>query len=163
MKIVRSLLVFLLVGTSIGAGQDGETLPALKKGQAARNFDEMWAGFDSRTEPMEIEVLQEWEEDDVVLQVLQYRIGVFKGQKAMMAAVYGYPKGKSNLPGLVQIHGGGQYADYKACLANGKRGYATISLAWAGRISAPDYRVTPAEVKRSNLWTQRCTDGEYDR
>ena len=38
------------------------------------------------------------------------------------------------------------YADYKACLANAKRGYATVSLARAGRISAPDFRVTPAEV-----------------
>ena len=25
----------------------------------------------------------------------------------MMAAVYGYPKGAANLPGLVQAHGGG--------------------------------------------------------
>ncbi len=41
------------------------------------------------------------------------------------------------MPGLVQIHGGGQYADYKACLTNAKRSYATVSIAWAGRISAP--------------------------
>ena len=33
-------------------------------------------------------------------------IGVFKGKKAMMAAVYGYPAGGSELPGLLQIHGG---------------------------------------------------------
>ena len=33
-----------------------------------------------------------------------------------MAGVYGYPKGGKKLPGLVQIHGGGQYADYKAPL-----------------------------------------------
>ena len=50
-------------------------------------------------------------EAGVVLRVLRYRIGIFKGQKAMMAGVYGYPKGGENLPGLVQIHGGGQYAD----------------------------------------------------
>ena len=86
---MRSLLVLLFVGTSIAAGQDGETLPALKNGQAPRNFDEMWAGFDPRAEPLEIEVLKEWEEDGVVLKVLRYRIGVFKGQKAIMAAVYG--------------------------------------------------------------------------
>ena len=33
-----------------------------------------------------------------------------------MAGIYGYPKGGKNLPGLLQIHGGGQYADYKAPL-----------------------------------------------
>ena len=63
-------------------------------------------------------MLKEWEEDGVVVKVLRYRIGVFKGKKAMMAAVYGYPKGGENLPGLVQIHGGGQYADYRAPLTN---------------------------------------------
>ena len=83
----------------------------------------MWAGYDPRAEPLEVETLKAWEEDGVVLRVLRYRIGIFKGRKAMMAAVYGYPKGGSKLPGLVQIHGGGQYADQKAALTNGKRGY----------------------------------------
>jgi hypothetical protein len=62
---------------------------------------------------------------------------------------------------LVQIHGGGQYADHKACLANAQRGYATISLAWAGRISAPDYRVTPHEVKL--FWDGKTDDPKYKR
>ena len=56
-----------------------------------------WEGFDPRAEPMDVEVLKEWEEDGVVLSVLRYRIGVFKGQKAMMAGVYGYPKGGEEL------------------------------------------------------------------
>lgn len=159
MQPVRSLLILILAGASIALGQDGETLPALRDGQVPRSFDEMWAGFDPRAEPLEVEVLKEWEDDGVVLRVLRYRIGVFKGLKAMMAAVYGYPKGKRNLPGLVQIHGGGQYADFKACLANGKRGYATISLAWAGRINAPSYRVTPAEVKL--FWAGKSDDPNY--
>ena len=60
-------------------------------------------GRDStRAEPLDVEVLRDWEEDGVVLKVLRYRIGVFKGQKALIAAVYGYPKGGTKLPGLVQ-------------------------------------------------------------
>lgn len=110
-----------------------ETLPPLIDRQAPQNFDEMWAGFDPRAEPLEIDVLKEWEEDGVILRIVRYCIGIFKGQKSLMAAVYGYPKGGTKLPGLVQIHGGGQYADYRAVLTNAKRGYATISLAWAGR------------------------------
>jgi hypothetical protein len=106
-----------------------ETLTPLKDGVAPQTFEEIWAGFDPRKEPLDVEVLKEWEEDGVVLKVLRYRIGIFKGQKAMMAAVYGYPKEGENLPGLVQIHGGGQYANYQAPLTNAKRGYATISLA----------------------------------
>jgi len=128
---------------------------------APQTLRQLWAGYDPRAEPLEIEILKEWEEDNVVLSVLRYRIGVFKGQKAMMAAVYGYPKGGSNLPGLVQIHGGGQYADHRACLANAKRRYATVSIAWAGRISAPDYRVTPNEVKL--FWAGASDDPRYKR
>ncbi len=123
----------------------------------------MWTGFDPRAEPLDTEVLKEWEEDGVVLKVLRYRIGIFKGQKSMMAAVYGYPKAMSDagnkIPGLVQIHGGGQYADYQAVLTNAKRGYATISIAWAGRISAPDYRVSPHEVKL--FWDNKKEDPHY--
>ncbi|MDH3584627.1 MAG: dienelactone hydrolase family protein, partial [Phycisphaerae bacterium] len=65
----------------------------------------------------------------------------------------------NRLPGLVQIHGGGQYADHKACVANAKRGYATVSIAWAGRISAPDYRVSPAEVKL--FWDGKTDDPRH--
>jgi len=142
---------------------NAETLPPLIDGRAPRNFDEMWAGFDPRAEPLEIETLKEWEDDDVVLRIVRFRIGVFKGQKATLAAVYGFPKdatqGVTKLPGLVQIHGGGQYADHRACLLNAKRGYATVSIAWAGRISAPEYWVTPAEVKR--FWDGKTDDPKY--
>ncbi len=159
MRITILLLVVFLTGTSIGASQDGETLPALKDGVAPRNINEMWAGFDPREEPLEIEVLKSWEEDGVVLKVLRYRIGVFKGKKAMMAAVYGFPKRGSRLPALVQIHGGGQYADHKACLTNARRGYATISIAWAGRISAPGYVVNKNGVRL--FWDGRTDDPAY--
>ena len=141
MRIVRLLPVLLLAGTSIAAGQGGETLPPLKDGKAPKTFKEMWGGFDPRAEPLDTEVLKTWEKDGVLLKVIRYRTGIFKGKKAMMAAVYGYPKGGRKLPGLVQIHGGGQSASQNACLTNAKRGYATISLAWAGRISALGYGV----------------------
>lgn len=136
-----------------------ETLPPLKEGKAPQTFEELWSGYDPRKEPLETEVLKEWEEDGVVLKVLRYRIGVFKGRKAMMAAVYGYPKGGTKLPGLLQIHGGGQYADYKAPLTNAKRGYATLSIAWAGRISAPGYAVNPDIV--ALFWANKANDPNH--
>ncbi len=136
-----------------------ETLPPLAGTNAPATFEALWAGFDPRKEPLDIEVLKAWEEDGVALKVLRYRIGVFKGQKALMAAVYGYPKGGSRLPGLVQLHGGGQFADYKAPLTNAKRGYATISLAWAGRISAPGYAVNPDGV--ALFWAGQTNDPAY--
>ncbi len=136
-----------------------ETLPPLEKGVAPGSFEAMWAGFDPRAEPLETETIKEWEEDGVVLRIVRFRIGVFKGKKAMLAAVYGFPQDGSDLPGLVQIHGGGQFADHKACLANARRGYATVSIAWAGRISAPGYRVGSTEVKL--FWDGKTDDPGY--
>ena len=148
--MMNKTLIFMvavsgLIGQQLYAQQ--ETLPPLKDGKAPQTFEELWARYDPRVEPLEIETLKEWEEDGVVLRVVRYRIGIFKGQKAMMAAVYGYPKLATKLPGLVQIHGGGQYADYRAVLTNAQRGYATISISWAGRINAPGYKVDPKVVK----------------
>ena len=151
---IITLILFLCLNAM---GQ--ETLPPLKDGKVPQNLEQLWAGFDPRAEPLDTEILKEWEEEGVILQVIRYRMGIFKGQKAMMAAIYGYPKGGTKLPGLVQIHGGGQYADYRAVLTNAKRGYATISIAWAGRISAPDYRVNSDIVKL--FWAGKTNDPEY--
>jgi len=153
----KHLMAVALIGYTAALGQ--ETLPPLAGESAPQSFEAMWAGFDPRAEPLEVEALKQWEEDGVVLRVVRFRIGIFKGQKALLAAVYGYPKGDTALPGLVQIHGGGQYADYRAPLYNAKRGYATISLAWAGRISAPGYLVRKENVEL--FWAGKTEDPGY--
>jgi hypothetical protein len=109
-----------------------DTLPPLRDGKAPQNLDELWGGYDPRQEPLETEVCKEWEQDGLVCRVVRYRIGVFKGAKSVMAAVYGFPKGGSGLPGLVQVHGGGQSASLDAVVADAKRGYACISVNWGG-------------------------------
>ncbi len=163
MKRLWISLIVWTVASLPTASQQVETLPPLVNERAPQNVEQMWAGFDPRAEPLDVETIKEWEEDDVVLRVIRFRIGVFKGQKATLAAIYGFPKTSltsgERVPGLVQIHGGGQYADYRACLLNAKRGYATVSIAWAGRISAPDYRVGPEIVKL--FWGGKTEDPEY--
>ena len=153
------LIAFLLTLFACAKNTNNETFPPLKEGKAPQTLEELWKDFDPGKEPLDTEILKEWEEDGVVMKVLRYRIGIFKGQKAMMAAIYGYPKGAANLPGLVQIHGGGQYADYRAVLTNAKRGYATISISWAGRINAPEYVVNPDIVKL--FWDNKTADPDY--
>ncbi|MBG85297.1 MAG: hypothetical protein CMO80_00140 [Verrucomicrobiales bacterium] len=143
---MRTIILAIGILHSVSSAE-AESLSQLIDGRAPASHDELWADFDPRAEPLEVEVLKEWEEDDILLRVVRFRIGIFKGQRAKLAGIYGFPRGGENLPGLLQIHGGGQYADHKACLRNAKRGYATLSIAWAGRISAPGYRVGPNEVK----------------
>jgi len=156
--INMKLFTFLFLAV-LSLSLNAETLPPLVDGKAPQNYEELWKGFDPRKEPLDVEVLKEWEEGNVVIRIVRYRIGIFKGKKAMMAAVYGFPKGGKSLPGLLQIHGGGQYADSKAVVTNAKRGYATISIAWAGRISSPKYRVSPKEVKL--FWENKTEDPAY--
>lgn len=140
-------MVAFMMAVNITGAFGSDTLSPLTNDIPPATVEALWAGYDPRAEPLDVEVLKEWEEDGVVLRVLRYRVGVFKGKPAMLAAVYGYPKGGTNLPGLVQIHGGGQFAQYQAPLSNAKRGYATISIAWAGRLAAPNYQVDPDAVK----------------
>ena len=56
MKLLRELFVIVLVGCSVATGQVPETLPPLKDARAPQSFDEMWAGFDPRAEPLEIQL-----------------------------------------------------------------------------------------------------------
>jgi len=108
MKYIHTVILIAVTCLSQISGVSAqETLPALIDGKAPQNYEERWKGFDPQKEPLDVEVLKEWEQEGVILKVIRYRIGIFKGKKAMMAAVYGYPKGAKNIPGLVQIHGGG--------------------------------------------------------
>lgn len=142
------MLTIATVATlAVPASAQEETLPPLVDGMAPKNYDELWAGFDPRKEPLDVEVLHEWEKDGVVMRVVRFRVGIFKGKKSMLAGIYGFPKDGKNLPGLVQIHGGGQSAHENAVFTNAKRGYATLSLAWAGRIAAGPYTVNHDGVK----------------
>lgn len=138
---------------------EAETLPLLENGKAPTTVDETWTGFDPRREPLDVEVLKEWEEDGVVVKVIRYRVGIFKGRLAMMAAVFGYPKGAENLPGLIQLHGGGQSAQSSFVVKDAKNGYATLSMAWAGRINATEYTVSNQE--KEMFWTGNTEDPDY--
>ena len=159
-----AFVLTLAFAQTIAGAQQPDSLPPLKDSQSPQNFEQMWAGFDPQSEPLDVEVLREWEKKMVwSCESCDSASGIFKGSKAMLAGVYGFPKQDAEqglrVPGLVQIHGGGQYADYKAPLANAKRGYATLSIAWAGRISAPEYRVSPAEVKL--FWDAEVDNPRY--
>lgn len=93
---------------------------------------ELWAGFDPRKDPLEIEVLKAWEQDDVVCRLIRYQVGIFKGAPAKVAAFYAFPKGGTKLPALVELHGGGQSASLNSVVTYAQRGYAGISLNWGG-------------------------------
>jgi dienelactone hydrolase len=109
-----------------------DSLPPLRNGQVPQTLDELWGNYDPRAEPLEAETLEEWEQDGIVCRVVRYSIGTFKGTPATMVGLYAFPKGAAKLPGLLQIHGGGQSANLGGAVADAKRGYACLSLNWGG-------------------------------
>ncbi len=109
-----------------------ETLPPLKDGKVPQDLTELWGEFDPRKEPLEVETTMEWEQDGVTCRILRYKVGVFKGQPARIAAFYAIPKDAKALPALMHIHGGGQSASLSTVVTDAKRGYASLSLNWGG-------------------------------
>ena len=108
-----------------------DSLPILSK--SPQNFDQLWAGYDPRKEPLEVEVVRQWKEDGLILRYVCYQIGTFKGKSARMAGFYGFPEGERDLPALMHLHGGGQRAFLHEVKRFAKRGYATLSINWGGR------------------------------
>jgi hypothetical protein len=129
MRPVLPLMLASLLGPMCFAA---DSLPPLADGKVPQNLTELWGSYDPRVEPLQAEVTKEWEQAGIVCRVIRYRIGVFKGQPATMAAFYAFPKGARSLPAILQIHGGGQSASLSAVVTNAKLGYASLSLNWGG-------------------------------
>ncbi len=129
---MKSSLPFgLFVLTSLASFAQ-ESLPPLVDGSVPGSLDQLWNQYDPRREPLEVEVTKEWEQDGILCRVIRYQVGIFKGSPAKVAAFFAVPKDGTKLPGLLQIHGGGQSANLDAVLTDAKRGYASLSLNWGG-------------------------------
>jgi hypothetical protein len=97
-----------------------------------QSVGELWADFDPRKDPLEVEVIREWKEDGGVFRLVRYFIGTFKGKPAHLAAIYGFPEGAKVLPAVMHIHGGGQRAFLHEVKFLVARGYAALSVNWGG-------------------------------
>ena len=121
-----------LIGTAHLMAQD--SLPPLDGRPAPTNLAEMWQGFDPLRDPIETEIVREWKEGEATYRYVVFTIGTFKGQKSRVAAFYGFPKSDKKLPGIVQLHGGGQRASTSSVRSAVKYGYAGLSVNWGGRV-----------------------------
>ncbi|MBT3198475.1 MAG: alpha/beta hydrolase [Phycisphaerales bacterium] len=136
--ILSSLTVTILFGSTIKLNA-ADTLAPLKNGRVPQNVKELWSGYDSTTEPLDVKIVRQWNDQGVTIRYLTYTIGTFKGKKATMAAFYAFPtkrKGNGNgkkIPALIQMHGGGQRASIHSAKYGADNGYATLSINWGGR------------------------------
>ena len=110
--------------------------------EAARDLgidiDELWAGYDPRKEPLEVQVVHQWQHEyagqSMTVQMLVYTVGTFKGVKSRMGAYFALPDRRTGrMPGIVQMHGGGQRAARETVEAAAANGYACVAVNWGGR------------------------------
>ena len=121
---MRAFLILLLV-TNVNTvfGQD-----------VPQSVEQTWSHFDPHSEPLETELIRESIEDGIVLRHVRYVVGTFGGKKTRVAAFYAFPEDGKQLPGVVQLHGGGQRARPETAKFWASHGYATVTVNWGEHV-----------------------------
>ena len=127
-RILLSIFLMSLIWTF------SESIEAAPPASPAKieTVKDLFGNWDPRKEPLDVEVVKQWTEGNNVLRIVRYTVGSFKGAKSKIAAYYAFPKSNELVPGLVQIHGGGQRGNLNAVRSYANRGYACISVNWGG-------------------------------
>ena len=131
-RFMRKILQFTIVAFTLN----------FASGQVPQTVPETWQNFDPHAEPLEIELIDEETADGIVLRHVRYVVGTFAGKKTRVAAFYAFLQGAKDVPGIVQVHGGGQFAREHLVRYYASRGYAAIAVNWGekpiGRADAPN-------------------------
>ena len=99
---------------------------------------ELWASRQAAivADPLQPEILSTTTANGITLSQIRYSLGTLTGSRVtaspMIAAYYAAPVGGTNLPGIVDIHGGGQKANADFAKYWAGQGYAAISINWGG-------------------------------
>ena len=74
---LKASLAFLFFSVEVMA----ETLPPLSENNAPQTWNEAWNGFDPRKEPLDVEILKEWEEDGVASECFVTELEFLKAKR----------------------------------------------------------------------------------
>ena len=155
LNLSKILSLVTLISLSVTASDKvGDTLPPMTPGNMPADIPALWKTFDSTKEPLEMKVLHEYVKDGVVIKMISYVVGTFKGKKVLMGAYLAYPSNiKDKIPGIVQIHGGGQraMADYSSGIA--QNGYAVLATNWGGKLMEHQEKGQAGEGKVGTDWS----------
>ncbi len=132
-------LRLLLPALGLLGGLGGRVAPAeppnaLATGARIDSVAAMFAGSDWERDPLEIEVIREWEEDGVDFEEVYFTGPITYGVKTRVHAFRGAPSGGMNLPGMLHGHGGGGSASLQAVKFWAERGYVCVSFDYSGEL-----------------------------
>ncbi|MFT5856882.1 MAG: dienelactone hydrolase, partial [Verrucomicrobiales bacterium] len=110
------------------------SIAEISAAEPPQTVTETWADFDPRAAPLEVEVIREELAEGIVTRYVRFVVGTFAGKKTKVAAFYAFPVGAKDLPGIIQVHGGGQFARKEIVQFYAARGYATVAVNWGEKI-----------------------------
>lgn len=128
----------LILASSIEAQ---ETFTPYTSDNVPQNVTDLWGDYDARQEPLDIQVVKQWQADGVVTRYITFKVGTFKGETARIAAYYSFPQNGHKNPAFVWSHGGGQRAERGRGVYFAKQGFATVDINWLGRPMEEDIEV----------------------
>ena len=148
-----------------GVDQTKDSLPPMSPETLPADIPALWAQFDPTKEPLDVEVLHKYEHEGVTIQMISYSVGIFKGEQVRMGAYLAYPSEMdSKLPGIVQIHGGGQRAMADFAQGIAQNGYVSAGDQ-LGRApdGAPGGGPTRRRHGRHQMGTAGCVSANAQR
>jgi dienelactone hydrolase len=123
MQPLRAILLFAALTGADGAPAAEPAIPS------AQQF---WAGYDPRTEALEITIEKSWDEPKVHFDQLHFTGETWDGKPVRVFAYRAAPKEGAKLPGILHIHGGGQAASLPWVRFWAERGYVAVSHDFCG-------------------------------
>ena len=148
---VNSLLV---AQPSSNNDRSQDTLPPMTAQSLPADIPSLWATFDPAKDPLDVQVLHRYQQDHVTIEMISYVVGTFKGKQVRMGGYLAYPsKPMGRVPGVVQIHGGGQRAMAELAFGVAQNGYAVLSTNWGGRLMQHQEPGQPGEGKVGTDWS----------
>src|SRR6478752_10892717 len=122
-----------LIGLFVAAAATATAADPPPKDTSITTIERLWAGFDPRAVPLDVEVVKAWDEGDVHLETVYFTGEVFEGEPVRVFGHFGRPRtAEGKVPGVLHVHGGGQTCgpDWPRFWA--KRGYACLSFDFCG-------------------------------
>ncbi|MEI8340215.1 MAG: hypothetical protein WCH43_01610, partial [Verrucomicrobiota bacterium] len=77
-KSFYSILATLFLALPLSNLRAEDSLPPLVDGKAPTDLDQLWAGYNPSKEPLETQVVREWQEGDITCRYVVFTIGTFK-------------------------------------------------------------------------------------
>ena len=124
-------------------GQEDSNIATVTIVPVPQNVTDLWGSLQSKieTDPLNVGTHTTWTEAHsdgsgatITISRVTYELGTLTGTQhtatPIIAAYYARPTGGTNLPGVIQNHGGGQNADSNYAKLLAEMGYAAMCINW---------------------------------